>query len=173
METSHSFSSSNECLQFVIRVLVQVENGDDLFWKQKFHTSNEKLGRGFFFFSLIFGVGVRGEGKSFIFCCSQCVPIKFTKGSHQVPKVFLNVPNNISFYPILSGNGSKFSCIQVVKRGEAKGSMTKDVSSLGRETCLRFHLGSAPCSKILVMGQSNGSFSLFKKEEQIVGVPSH
>ncbi len=172
MEASHFFSSSNECLQFVIRVLVQVENGDDLFWKQKFHTSNEKLGRVFFFFFDFWGGG-EGGGENFHFCCSQCVPIKFTKGSHQVPKVFLNVPNNISFYPILSGNGSKFSWIQVVKRGEAKGSMTKDVSSLGRETCLGFHLGSAPCSKILVMGQSNGSFSLFKKEEQIVGVSSH
>ncbi len=73
-----------------------VNRGNEQLWKEKFHAPNGKaqhaLTNGPVSFFLKWGRGF------FVFfpLCSQCVPIMFPWGSHQVSKVFPIAPR---FYP--------------------------------------------------------------------------
>jgi hypothetical protein len=70
--------------------LAQAKNGDELFWKDKFHVANGKAQactQGALPFSLLsMGGGGGGEGFFFIFpwfpICSHHVPFEFLMGSH-------------------------------------------------------------------------------------------
>jgi len=75
-----------------------VKNGDQQFWKEKFHAANEEAQHAIMnnpvFFFLKVGEG-GGIGGVFVFpTCSQCVPIMF---SNVFPKMFPIAPG---FYPI-------------------------------------------------------------------------
>ncbi len=76
-------------------VLSQAKNGDEQFWKQKFHAANGKAqhapSSAVLYFLLSFGFGGRGGFFSF-FLCSQHVPLKFSMDSHQVPDMFPRFP---------------------------------------------------------------------------------
>ncbi len=69
--------------------LTHAKNGDEVFWKEKFHATNGKAQActqgALFFFLLCFGVGGGEERFFFIFLdfpmCSHYVPFKFAMGS--------------------------------------------------------------------------------------------
>ncbi len=85
----------------LVWVLAQVKDGDEQFWKEKFHAANGKAQHSQtvqFFSCRHMGNGDRWwrEGFFVFFPSSQCVPIMFPWGSHQVPKyVSQDVPNSI------------------------------------------------------------------------------
>ncbi len=70
-------TTNNKLTQFIMGVLVQVENGGKVFWKQKFQATNDKVQRGLKFFSF----GFRGRGPFFkkFPMYSQAIPIVFPK----------------------------------------------------------------------------------------------
>jgi len=79
-------------------VLAHAKNGDEVFWKEKFHATNGKAQActqgALFFFLLCFGVGGGKEILFFIFpdfpMCSHYVPFKFPMGSQYFPQHFLH-----------------------------------------------------------------------------------
>jgi len=77
--------------------LAHAKNGDEVFWKEKFHAANGKaqacIQLALFFFLLCFGVG--GEKRFFFIfpdfpMCSHYVPFKFPMGSQYFPQHFLH-----------------------------------------------------------------------------------
>jgi len=66
------------------RVLAQAKNGEELFWEEKFHTSNGKAQACTQDALVFFLLGLRGEGFFSFFpgspMCSHYVPFKFPMG---------------------------------------------------------------------------------------------
>ncbi len=89
-------------------VLAHAENGDKLFWEEKFHATNGKARActqgALLFFLLSFGGGRGGQGIFSFFLASQCVPTTLHSSSQWVPNMFPNLffiaPH---FYPICFG----------------------------------------------------------------------
>jgi len=81
--------------------LAHAKNGDEVFWKEKFHVANGKAQActqgALFFFFLCFGVRWGGKKDFFsFFPTSQCVRIMFLSSSQWVPNIF---PNTFSIPP--------------------------------------------------------------------------
>ncbi len=78
--------------------LAHAKNGDEVFWKEKFHAANGKaqacIQGALSFFFLCFGVGGEEERFFFIFLdfsmCLHYVPFKFPMGSQYFPQHFLH-----------------------------------------------------------------------------------
>jgi len=81
--------------------LAHAKNGDEVFWKEKFHAANGKAQTctqgTLFFFLLWFGVLGGEERFFFIFpnfpMCSHYVPFKFPMGSQYFPNIFFIPPH--------------------------------------------------------------------------------
>jgi len=68
-------------------VLVLVENGDQQFWKERFHATNGKAQHAYMM-ALVFSFwGWGGRSYFWFFSCSQCAPNMFSSCSLEVPKV--------------------------------------------------------------------------------------
>jgi hypothetical protein len=82
----------------LVWVLAQVKDGDEQFWKEKFHAVNGKAQHSQivqFFSCGHMGEGTGGGERDFLFF--SLVPNVFPWGSHQVPKyVSQDVPNSTS-----------------------------------------------------------------------------
>jgi hypothetical protein len=83
--------------------LAHAKNGDEVFWKEKFHAANGKaqacIQGALLFFPFMFWGG--GERDFFsIFLASQCVRTMFLSSSQCVPNIF-SIP--LHFYPICLG----------------------------------------------------------------------
>jgi hypothetical protein len=75
--------------------LAHAKNGDEVFWKEKFHVANGKAQActqgALFFFLLCFAVGGRGKIFFSFFLTSQCVCTMFLSNSQWVPNIFPNI----------------------------------------------------------------------------------
>ncbi len=71
-------------------LLVQVENSDKPFWKQKFHAANEKAQRGALFSSFGFLGGGWGRRPFFVYFFG--VPKVFPLGSQNFPLILNTFP---------------------------------------------------------------------------------
>jgi hypothetical protein len=94
---------------------------------------------------------------------SQCVPIMFPWDSHQVLKMF---PITSRFYPVLFAQGS--TPMYINWEWGAKGKHDKVNSYFwegGKFRLLCWGVPNVP--KLLVMGQSNGSFFLNKTKREL------
>jgi hypothetical protein len=102
--------------------LAHAKNGDEVFWKEKFHAANGKAQTctqgALFFFLLCFGVWRGEERFFFIFpnfpMCSHYVPFKFPMGSQYFPQHFLHtssllyaLENGVLLSPIWVAKGEK------------------------------------------------------------------
>jgi hypothetical protein len=80
-------------------VLAHAKNGDEVFWKEKFHVAHGKaqacIQGALLFFLLCLGAGEGGEERFFFIfpdfpMCSHYVPFKFPMGSQYFPQHFLH-----------------------------------------------------------------------------------
>jgi len=89
----------NKYLQFIMGLLAQAKNGDEQFWKGKFHAANGKAQH-----ALIFILLSLGGGRRIFFCffplfptCSLQVPNGFPIAPHFNPICFVQIPPLLTY----------------------------------------------------------------------------
>ncbi len=164
--------------QFIMGVLTQVKNGDEQFWKQKFHAANGNAQHALMNDPVV--SFLRG-GNSDFFLFSSLVPNVFPKSSHQVhikfpkgsqilkvfPDGFLKMfPIAPGFYPIWFAQSSTPLCI--TKKGQGQGCTFVSIFQLGVQRGASIG-GMANNPKKLLMRQS--LWLLKNKNKKVMRAP--